>query len=534
MSPHKRRIALFLLLVLVAPSAFAAPGDEPPAAVAPKPLRFSERGRVALFLGFSADGKTLAYGLWPYPDQRAEGAAVLWDVAAGKELRRIDVTPLGGALSPDGRTLALRVDDPSVGLWDTGTGKKLFTCEESRQSPCPSQFAFLPDSRTLAGSFWNNDVHLWDATNGKLLRRFGADRGGVEFFSLSADGKRILAEHKAVRIEPYDPQKHQGQLPRGGLVNVVEVTSRLWDVDTGKELALLGGPRDTSAQSKYYGLWGGFSHTAGTQEHGYQVRLSPGGKPFFAPGPGNPPFLVRVDQREYAVTLLDAAGKELRRLEGTPNRPVDEVVFSPDGRSLAVVGSNQGPPEGNVLLVYDVSDLVEQERARVAKLYAGDVDRLWADLGGTDSAKATGAFRVLEALPRADALAFLKERVPLVVVPGTERVARLIADLDDDAFAVREKARAELHALGGEAEPALREALKGKPSLEQARRVERLLEELKAHPVSGETLRGLWVVEYLERQPTPEARELLRPLAKGAAGAWVTEEAKAALQRTGK
>jgi hypothetical protein len=137
-------------------------------------------------------------------------------------------------------------------------------------------------------------------------------------------------------------------------------------------------------------------------------------------------------------------------------------------------------------------------------------------------------------MPRADALAFLKERVPLVVVPGTERVARLIADLDDDAFAVREKAQAELRALGGEAEPALREALKGKPSPEQARRVERLLEDLKSHPVSGETLRGLWVVEYLERQATPEARELLTPLAKGAAGAWVTEEAKAALRRLGK
>jgi hypothetical protein len=532
MSPCKCRLALSLLLVLAAGPAFAAPPDEPPAAAPPKPLRFGERGRVALFLGFSADGKTLAYGLWPYPDQRpAEGAAVVWDVAAGKELRRIEETPVGGALSPDGKTLALRVDSSSVATWDTGTGKKLATCEESRQGACPSQFAFLPDGHTLAGSFWNNDVHLWDAASGKLLRRFGATRGGVEFFALSADGRSVLAEHKAVRSEPYDPQKHPGQLPRGGLVNVVEVTSRLWDVDTGKELCLLSGPEGTSVQSKYHGLWGRFSLAAGTQEHGYRVRLSPGGKPFFAPGPGNPPFLVRVEEREFAVTLLDAAGKELRRLEGTPNRPIESVVFSPDGRGLALETANQGPPEGNVLLVYDVSDLVEQERVRAARQYAGDPDALWADLAGTDSAKAIGAFRALAGLPRANALAFLKERVPLVVVPGTERVARLIADLDDDAFAVREKAQAHLQALGAEAEPALREALKGKPSPEQTRRIERLLAELKAPPISGATLRGLLVVEYLERQATPEARELLQPLAKGAAGAWVTEEAKATLRR---
>src|SRR5262249_23507256 len=300
----------------------------------------------------------------------------------------------------------------------------------------------LPDGRTLAGSFWNNDTYLWDAASGKLLRRFGAARGGVESFALAADGKSVLVEHKASRSEPFDPQKHNGQIPRDGLVNVVEVTSRLWDVETGKELCLVSGPEDTSGRPKYYGIWGKSSLTAGTQEHGYSLRLSPGGRPFFAPGPGNPPLLVRVTHPDLTPSVLDAAGTELRKLEGTANRPIEEVFFSPDGRRVAVVTYAQGSLEGNVLLVYDVSDLVEQERVRAAKLYAGDLDRLWADLTGTDSAKAPGAFRALEALPRADALAFLKERVPLVVVPGTERVARLIRDLDADAFPVRDHAQA--------------------------------------------------------------------------------------------
>src|SRR5262249_14606228 len=149
---------------------------------------------------------------------------------------------------------------------------------------------------------------------------------------------------------------------------------RLWDVETGKELCLVSGPNDTSGRPKYYGLWGGFSLTAGTQEHGYSLRLSPGGRPFFAPGPGNPPLLVRSSHSHLTASVLDAAGTELRRLEGTANHPLEEVVFSPDGRRLAVVAYAQGSPEGNALLVYDVSDLVEQERVRAAKLYAGDLD----------------------------------------------------------------------------------------------------------------------------------------------------------------
>jgi HEAT repeat protein len=60
-----------------------------------------------------------------------------------------------------------------------------------------------------------------------------------------------------------------------------------------------------------------------------------------------------------------------------------------------------------------------------------------------------------------------------------KRLAALIADLDHDDFKTRERATAELRALGDEAENALRQALAGRPSPEARQRLEQLLEDLK-------------------------------------------------------
>jgi HEAT repeat protein len=107
----------------------------------------------------------------------------------------------------------------------------------------------------------------------------------------------------------------------------------------------------------------------------------------------------------------------------------------------------------------------------------------------------------------------------------------MIAALDSDEFAEREKAMTELEALGDLAEPALRQALEEKASLEVSRRVERLLETLGGPVTSPETLQVVRAVEALERIGTPDARQLLETLAKVASQGRLVQEAKAALER---
>jgi hypothetical protein len=106
----------------------------------------------------------------------------------------------------------------------------------------------------------------------------------------------------------------------------------------------------------------------------------------------------------------------------------------------------------------------------------------------------------------------------------------LIADLDSDKFAVRQKAAKELRQIGGTAEPFIKKALEGPISLEARRRLEQILPSL-ADDLGPETVRTIRAIMVLERIGNTPAKRLLQELAGGAGGARETEEATASLER---
>jgi hypothetical protein len=126
-------------------------------------------------------------------------------------------------------------------------------------------------------------------------------------------------------------------------------------------------------------------------------------------------------------------------------------------------------------------------------------------------------------------MSLLKEKMQPVTAPTAERLSQLIADLDSNRFAVREKASGELEQLGELAEPALRGALEGKPPPETRERVNAVLARHQAW--SGDRLRRWRVIQALEGIGTPEAQSLLKAVAEGAPASRLTQEAQAALDR---
>jgi hypothetical protein len=131
----------------------------------------------------------------------------------------------------------------------------------------------------------------------------------------------------------------------------------------------------------------------------------------------------------------------------------------------------------------------------------------------------------------AQAVRLLGERLKPVPVVASERIATLLKKLDSEQFNEREAATRELKELGDAAEPALRKALQGDLPLETRRRLEAIRDALGGAGKSGEQLRALRALKVLERIANQDAQNLLKQLAGGAAGAWLTEEAHATLQR---
>jgi hypothetical protein len=163
---------------------------------------------------------------------------------------------------------------------------------------------------------------------------------------------------------------------------------------------------------------------------------------------------------------------------------------------------------------------------------APDLDNLWAELGTSDPQKADQTITFLVARPHL-ALPLLRKRLTPVCRVSPARLNRLIADLNDDRYRVRERAWCELAKRGDAVEGALIRALADPPSAEVGRRIDLLLDRLRTLRLGPppESLRQSRGVDVLELIGSPQAREILARLAAGAPDAELTVQAKAALSR---
>jgi hypothetical protein len=202
---------------------------------------------------------------------------------------------------------------------------------------------------------------------------------------------------------------------------------------------------------------------------------------------------------------------------------VTRLVLSFDGRR-AFTALYDG-----TALVWDLQPALRQDPPLVEKPGDKELADWWADLRAEDARHAYAALWGLSEAPEA-ALPFLRRHLKPATDADVKEVRRLLADLESEAFATREQVFEQLARLGLTAEPALRQALENKPTLEKRRRMQLLLEKIQRQPAAGESLRLLRAILVLEKTG-PEGRRLLRELAQGAEGAWLTHAAETALKR---
>jgi hypothetical protein len=131
----------------------------------------------------------------------------------------------------------------------------------------------------------------------------------------------------------------------------------------------------------------------------------------------------------------------------------------------------------------------------------------------------------------ARAVPFLVDRLRGLPAADPQRIAKLVADLEDTNFQKREAAAWQLEALGKLAEPTLRATLAGSVALETRRRIEKVLARREAVPLPPEMVRAFRAMEALEHSGTPEARQGLEAVARHATEPYLRHEATAVAER---
>jgi WD40 repeat protein len=497
-------------------------------------------------LALSRDGKTLASGSW-------DRTVRLWDVDKGKELRPTEGSQHGlwsVALPPVGKQVATGGDDGSVRLWDSFTGKEIHRLQGAFGPESPlalvDHLDFSSDGKTLTAATYGYKRYRWETATGKqfgerIYKGIGLVATPDGKYVVGSDFGAIFLQDAATAkvIREFKGQKQSAKLAISpdGLYLACGApeengTVLLWELATGKERCRCqGAPHLANAlafspDGKY--LVGSTAnmqvYTPENSIYLWDVATGREVRQFRGSGHSVTCLAYSSDGRtivsgggDKTVRLWETAtGKERLRFEGHQS-VVRSVVLSADGRRL-VSGSDD-----TTALVWDATGGTTNARLPAESLHA-----LWTDLASDDAPNAYRAIWLLATTP-SQSVPFLREHLPPTGTLEPERrkqVEQWLTDLDSDEPAVRDRASTALAKSGPAAEPILRKALAGRPSLEQRKRIERLLEQVEREQVKfGRAL------EVLEHTAAPESRQLLEALAAGDAEAWLTREARASLER---
>ncbi|HYT92926.1 MAG TPA: WD40 repeat domain-containing protein [Gemmataceae bacterium] len=450
--------------------------------------------------------------------QRKDGTVIFWNLSDGRLLRQHSLPTdkyRHALLSPNGRVLAVSDYGNEIALYAIASGKELRRLVSRAEYEV--RLVFSPDGTRLITTGDERGLLLWDVPTGRLLRALNGTHAGYQIV-FAPEGRTIAWEE-------------------GSGVCLTEVAS-------GKVRQNLKGPphpegAESAAPNRIcFSRDGRFLATFARNHvvvHSLDLRLmhfhqhypDRGGYARSAVGALSPNgrWLAHGNQGSPEILLHDLenlmAGAEPRLLKGQAGG-IAHLEFSADGKHLVSASAD------GTALVWDMLSI--GAIAQLPPAGAEGVAVLWAQLASPDAAKAGRAVMDLVKLPVLTVPLLKAKLRPVAAVPP-ERIAKLIADLDNKALAVRQKATTTLEQLRELVEPALREALTKKPSLELATRLDNLLKTIDGPETDPERLRSLRAVEVLERIASPEACQVLAGLATGAPAAQLTRETRASLER---
>ncbi|NET17575.1 MAG: WD40 repeat domain-containing protein, partial [Okeania sp. SIO1H6] len=225
---------------------------------------------------------------------------------------------LAVAFSPDGKTIATASDDQTTRLWDVATRKPIATLN---YKGIVKKVEFSSDGKTIVTLSEDKTARLWDAVTGKP--KVTLQHQGINAVAFSPDGKTIAtaSDDQTARLWDAATGKVKFTLEHQGIVNAVafsrdgknigtvsdDNTAKVWDAVTGKIKNTID-HKDTWIE--------------GTLN---VVVFNPDGKK----------ILTATENTVYYSDIVSGIYQY-----GGNVRPIKDLIYSPDGETLAVVGED--------------------------------------------------------------------------------------------------------------------------------------------------------------------------------------------------
>jgi WD40 repeat protein len=279
-------------------------------------------------VAFSPDGKTVATG-------GDDGNVRLWDAATQQEIG----SPMSSdanavvavAFSPGGTLVAAGSTDGNVQLWDTATQQEAGSAMAAGAAAVGA-LAFSPDGKLLATGGQDGTARLWDVTTGSQIGATMATGGAVSAVAFDDGGATLATAESDGATELWNVTT---QTQTGAALTVqgsAGVTALAFSPAAD---ALATGNGNGSIQ-----LW----DPAGFHQPSAPLAVGPVALPAAAAGQASAAFsadggLLATSDGSGIVRVWDISA---RRLVGVPlstYHTVTGLALSPDGKTLAVVGS---------------------------------------------------------------------------------------------------------------------------------------------------------------------------------------------------
>lgn len=375
---------------------------------------------LALHLAFAPDGRSLALAL-------NDGAVSLLDVASGREVRRF-VYPGGSvvhvAFAPDGRTLGATAGDGIV-LLDVATWQRLPATEGHRDSV--DQVAFLGADDRLVTAGWDEQVLVWQRTPEGAYRP--VERHALRAAALVPTGPATVAALQRTRRGDGDFGLDAVEIPGGARAPLLQRSPT--PIFDGFALSASRSPLAYRPAAYALALQGvgapATKTTISTSGLITELRFSPDGA-----------FLAGAEHDAPRIRVWRAADGALTRTLtlGRPEPSRLSLAWAPDGTRLAIAAAallRPDLPESGALYVFSLPSGKEELRLRLS-LEPGRHPAFTPDGRALVMPMGNGA-RMLDAHTGAELRRFEGHTAP-VLAAAVSPSGALVATVSADATAI--------------------------------------------------------------------------------------------------